>query len=464
MSTVSGVDADDLLEGLNGAQRAAVTASTSPLCILAGAGSGKTRVLTRRIAWRCCHRRPRPSARAGAHLHPQGGRRAHRPAAVGRPARPRGGRHLPFGRLRPAAQPLGRSWHPASHPPRPQGGLRRRASSRPRRATCLPSTWSPRSSGPRPAWSSPRGTRRPPPPPDGGPPLDGAEVGRIFARYEEARRERRLVDFDDLLRVCRRDLLRDPEFARAQRWRFQHLFVDEFQDVNPLQQALLDAWRGDRLDLCVVGDPNQAIYAWNGADPEALRRFPVPFPHRRGRAPHRELPLDAADPRRRQRGAARRRTWRRPGRRPAGHPPRRSRADRAPVRRRPGRGAGDRPIRPRPPRAGGLVGQPGRAGAHQRPDPGHRGGVVSRPDPLPGPGRGAAPRSAGGQGGHGRVAPVPGWVRRRPRRPQPPRWTRPSAPAIEPRSAGPTSTRSCNWPATTPPSRPPPRCRGSSRG
>ena len=79
------------------------------------------------------------------------------------------------------------------------------------------------------------------------PPLDPAEVARVFARYEEARRERRLVDFDDLLRVCRRDLLRDPEFAAAQRWRFQHLFVDEFQDVNPLQQALLDAWRGDRL-------------------------------------------------------------------------------------------------------------------------------------------------------------------------------------------------------------------------
>ena len=100
----------------------------------------------------------------------------------------------------------------------------------------------------------------------------------MFARYEEARRDARMVDFDDLLRVCRRDLLRDEEFAAAQRWRYQHLFVDEFQDVNPLQQALLDAWRGDRVDLCVVGDPNQAIYAWNGADPAALRRFPQKFP------------------------------------------------------------------------------------------------------------------------------------------------------------------------------------------
>ena len=80
-----------------------------------------------------------------------------------------------------------------------------------------------------------------------------------------------MVDFDDLLRLCSH-LHRDrPAFAAAQRWRFQHLFVDEFQDVNPLQLRLLDAWRGDRCDLCVVGDPHQAIYGWNGADAGFLR-------------------------------------------------------------------------------------------------------------------------------------------------------------------------------------------------
>jgi DNA helicase-2/ATP-dependent DNA helicase PcrA len=81
-----------------------------------------------------------------------------------------------------------------------------------------------------------------------------------------------------MLRVCHRDLLSDDGFAASQRWRFAHLFVDEFQDVNPLQHALLEAWRGDRNDLCIVGDPNQAIYSWNGADPDLLRTFPQRFP------------------------------------------------------------------------------------------------------------------------------------------------------------------------------------------
>src|SRR5204863_3939711 len=89
-------------------------------------------------------------------------------------------------------------------------------------------------------------------------------------RYEEDKRRRALVDFDDLLLLCVRALETDETFAATQRWRFRHLFVDEFQDVNPVQFRLLEAWRGGRPDLCVVGDPNQAIYSWNGADPTLI--------------------------------------------------------------------------------------------------------------------------------------------------------------------------------------------------
>ena len=70
----------------------------------------------------------------------------------------------------------------------------------------------------------------------------------------------------------------DAEFAAAQRWRFRHLFVDEFQAVNPAQYALLEAWVGSGTDFCVVGDPNQAIYAWNGADSRYLDGFRELFP------------------------------------------------------------------------------------------------------------------------------------------------------------------------------------------
>ena len=277
MSTVCGVEADALLEGLNDAQRAAVTSTTSPLVILAGAGSGKTRVLTRRIAWRAATGDLDPRhVLALTFTRKAAGELTDRLRSLGLRDRLAAGtfHSVAYAQLR--NRWADRGIQPPALLDRKVGFVARLL---PPSAKDVP----PIDLVAEIEWAKARmvepdeyaqaavaAGRRPP--------LDPAEVGRIFARYEDARRERRLVDFDDLLRVCRRDLLRDPEFAKAQRWRFQHLFVDEFQDVNPLQQALLDAWRGDRLDLCVVGDPNQAIYAWNGADPEALRRLPSKFP------------------------------------------------------------------------------------------------------------------------------------------------------------------------------------------
>ena len=62
----------------------------------------------------------------------------------------------------------------------------------------------------------------------------------------------------------------EPKHAAAHRWLHQHLLVDEFQDINPLQFALLESWLGPDSTLVVVGDPDQAIYGWNGADPELI--------------------------------------------------------------------------------------------------------------------------------------------------------------------------------------------------
>jgi ATP-dependent DNA helicase UvrD/PcrA len=103
-------------------------------------------------------------------------------------------------------------------------------------------------------------------------------IADLYRRYEEAKRKARMVDFDDLLRLCSHLIETDADFAAAQRWRHRHLFVDEFQDVNPLQLRLLDAWRGDSYDLCVVGDPQQAIYGWNGADAGFLEGFRRLYP------------------------------------------------------------------------------------------------------------------------------------------------------------------------------------------
>ncbi len=96
-----------------------------------------------------------------------------------------------------------------------------------------------------------------------------SQVAELFERYEFTKDKRGVVDFDDLLIDLATELRNDEEFAATQRWRFRHLFVDELQDTNRAQLALLDAWLGGRSDLFAVGDQSQAIYGWNGSDPSA---------------------------------------------------------------------------------------------------------------------------------------------------------------------------------------------------
>ncbi len=99
------------------------------------------------------------------------------------------------------------------------------------------------------------------------------QVVDTFVAYEDSLRRRRMLDLDDVL-VRAADLLHDDrDFAERMHWRYRHLSVDEFQDVNPAQFRLVMALMGDRNDLCAVGDPNQAIYGWNGADPRLLDRL-----------------------------------------------------------------------------------------------------------------------------------------------------------------------------------------------
>ncbi len=100
------------------------------------------------------------------------------------------------------------------------------------------------------------------------------QVADAYTRYEAERTRRRLLDFDDLIVACADALAGDAEFAASIRWRTRHLFVDEMQDVNPAQFRLLTAMLADEPDLFVVGDPNQSVYGFNGADPTLLARLP----------------------------------------------------------------------------------------------------------------------------------------------------------------------------------------------
>ena len=102
-----------------------------------------------------------------------------------------------------------------------------------------------------------------------------ADLQDSFVAYK---RKRRRLDFDDILLECTNLLRTDKAFRDAQHWVFRHFFIDEFQDLNRVQFDLLKTWLGDRQDLCVVGDPDQAIYGWNGADSSLLTELLDYFP------------------------------------------------------------------------------------------------------------------------------------------------------------------------------------------
>ncbi len=265
--------ADELLAGLTEAQRAAVTSEAAPLCIMAAAGAGKTRVLTRRIAYRCVTGRADPGhTLAVTFTRKAAGELRERLARLGlRDGVAAGTFHSH------AAAQLQRWW--ADRRQNPPTLLDRKArvlgpivSGRPGLERVpladLASAieWAKaRTIGPD-RFEEAVGVRARLLPPGASP----AAVAAVYARYEDEKRRRGLIDFDDLLGRCADALERDPDFAGAQRWRWRHIYVDEFQDLNPLQHRLLLAWLGPSLDLCVVGDPNQAIYGWNGADPTLL--------------------------------------------------------------------------------------------------------------------------------------------------------------------------------------------------
>jgi DNA helicase-2/ATP-dependent DNA helicase PcrA len=103
-------------------------------------------------------------------------------------------------------------------------------------------------------------------------------VADLFTRYQERLARRGLLDLDDVLVRASDLLLDDPVFAEQAHWRYRHLSVDEFQDVNPAQFRLLRSLLGERRDLCAVGDPNQSVYGWNGADPGLLASLPEVVP------------------------------------------------------------------------------------------------------------------------------------------------------------------------------------------
>lgn len=283
MAVMSAADTDT---GLDPQQSAAVLAPRGPVCVLAGAGTGKTRTITRRIGHLV----------AGGHVS------AGQVLAVTFTARAAGemrARLRTLGIGEGASQVQARTFHAAALRqlryfwPQVVGDtpwelLDRKftiVAQAANRAGLSTSTESVRDLAGEIEWSkasliapedyaaaAARSRREPP--------ADPGKVADVYAAYEalKVRGDGMLLDFDDLLLHTAAALEENSSVAEEFRDRYRCFVVDEYQDVTPLQQRVLDAWLGDRDDLTVVGDANQTIYSFTGATPRYLLDFSRRFP------------------------------------------------------------------------------------------------------------------------------------------------------------------------------------------
>ncbi|WP_270888400.1 ATP-dependent DNA helicase UvrD2 [Pedococcus sp. 5OH_020] len=274
---------DEVLAALDPEQREVAAHPLGPMCVLAGAGTGKTRAITHRIAF-------------GVH---SGAYQPQRVLAVTFTARA-------AGEMRTRLRALGvggvqaRTFHAAALRqlhyfwPQAVGGAAPEVMSQKAAAVAQAAAslrldlardrtairdlaaeieWAKVSMlTPETYAAGARAARRDPPG------LDPTAMARVLEAYEQVKSQRGVIDFEDVLLVTVGILAERDDIARAVRAQYRHFVVDEYQDVNALQQRLLDLWVGERKDLCVVGDPAQTIYSFTGASPQHLLDFPVRHP------------------------------------------------------------------------------------------------------------------------------------------------------------------------------------------
>src|SRR4051794_2415222 len=277
---MSPVTPEDVLVALDPEQREAALAVRGPVCILAGAGTGKTRTITHRAAYAVLT----DAVPASALL------------AVTFTARA-------AGEMRTRLRELGvagvqaRTFHAAALRqlqyfwPRVVGGAPPRllentfgtVANAAARARLRPGTseirdllseleWAAASLyGPEDYVVAAQKAGRQPP-------FDAATVAQVYASYRDLKQSQGVADFSDLLLLTAGVLEEQGSVAEEFRARYRSFVVDEYQDVTPLQQRLLDAWLGGRDDLCVVGDAQQTIYSFTGATPSYLLQFRERFP------------------------------------------------------------------------------------------------------------------------------------------------------------------------------------------
>ena len=263
-----------IFAGLNPEQRRAVEAVRGPVCILAGAGSGKTTTITRRIANQVAGGAfPASAILAVTFTDKAATEMRRRLEALGTPGVRASTFHsAALAQLRYLSdEPPGRILASKALMLRHIGNtLPRPYRFRPAGDLATEIEWAKNRRLTPDGYRRALGEHEPPIPTD--------LMLRVFRDYERRKAEGGWVDFEDLLELTIRLFDEDPSALPVVRERYRAFTVDEYQDVNLLQQTLLERWLGESDELCAVGDDYQSIYAFTGATPEYLLRMPECFP------------------------------------------------------------------------------------------------------------------------------------------------------------------------------------------
>jgi len=273
--------ADDVLDALDPEQRQVAASPRGPMCVLAGAGTGKTRAITHRIAYGVLSGAYQPqrvlavtfTARAAGEMRTRL-RELGVPGVQSRTFHAAALRQLHYfwpqaiGGAAPEVLP-----HKASVVAEAGSRLRLQLDRVAVRDLAAEVEWAKVSMLTPETYAA--AARRAGRDPAG---LDATAMARVLQTYEEVKAERGVIDFEDVLLLTVGILAEREDIARVVRSQYRHFVVDEYQDVNALQQRLLDLWVGERDDVCVVGDAAQTIYSFTGATPRHLLEFPRRYP------------------------------------------------------------------------------------------------------------------------------------------------------------------------------------------
>lgn len=284
------MELEEILVGLDPEQRAAVTHIRGPLCIIAGAGTGKTRVITHRIAYAVAAGVTDPSktlaltftARAAGEMRARL-RTLGVPGAAARTFHSAALKQLmyfwpySFGGSFPKLLTskgsfLGEAMGLSDTSLVPGVATLREISGEIEWAKAL-------QTAPSDYVEEALGVGRTLRIPNGRPDKENfAEVAKVYQAYETLKHQERIIDFEDVLLLTVGMLEEDRDVRERIRDQYRYFTVDEYQDVSPLQQRLLNLWLGNRDDICVVGDAAQTIYSFAGASSQFLLGFTHRYP------------------------------------------------------------------------------------------------------------------------------------------------------------------------------------------